>query len=387
MPVSFENLNCFGCGACESICPQNAIVLKEDKESFLYPCVDYNLCNNCNLCVKVCPLHFDSYQKTDVLSYVGMSKDFNVNFSSSSGGAFSSLCKIYCEQGYKIYGVQFDDNHKVIFGSSDTYEECKPFFKSKYIQCYYNDIYEKISDDLKSNNKVVFSGVSCQCAALISYLNLKRINRDNLLIINVLCHGVPSQRIFDSYIHEIENLEDATVEKYTFKNKRPINDKINTRTACIEFNNGKRSIVTSKNDPYLRGYYNRLFYRPSCLHCKYARRERLSDFTIADAWNINEIKPKYRPVSGVSLILFNTDKAKIVFNQLTELMDLEQVSSEWVFDSQSVFYKPTESHRKRKKFFVLWPKYGFRKAVFLCTRPSLKQCIIILQNKLKLKKN
>lgn len=375
MAIKECNKECCGCGACVDICPKGAISLQEDAETFRYPVIDKEKCINCGLCEKTCPLNFSSFLGYDsVKSFVGTYKSKDVIYDSSSGGAFTAIYQTYIKAGYVIYGAQYEDHLKVVHGRAETEEECERFRKSKYIQSDTVGCFKKIEDDLKAGNKVLFSGVSCQCAALTSYLERKKVSRENLIIVNILCHGVPSQAIFDKYIEEEEEEEEAAlVYQFRFKNKEADRNKVNSRTAWVEFSNGHKYIRTIENDPFLRGYYKRLFYRPSCAVCHFTCKERISDYTIADAWGIERVKPEYRPMEGVSLLLFNTEKAMDACDAIESVMDLEEVSSDWALTSQRLFRAPTDMHKNRDKFFELWKKKSFKEAVFICTKPPLKQ--------------
>ena len=376
MAIKEWNKECCGCGACADICPKSAISLQADDETFKYPVIDKEKCINCGLCEKTCPLTFSGFLSSDsIKSYVGTSKSRDVIFKSSSGGAFTAIYQAYIKRGYVVYGAQYVEHLRVVHGRAETESECEKFRKSKYIQSDTVGCFIKVENDLKSGKGVLFSGVSCQCAALISYLNTKNVSRENLITVNILCHGVPSQAIFDKYIEEEEKKEESLVYIFSFKNKEAEKKIINSRTAWVEFGNGHKYIKTIENDPFLRGYYKRLFYRPSCARCHFTCKERVSDFTIADAWGIEKIKPEYHPIEGVSLILFNTQKAKDAFESINIEMDLEEVTSEWALTSQKLFKAPTNIHKKREQFFDLWKKMSFKKAVFVCTKPPIKQRI------------
>ena len=348
----------------------------EDAETFIYPKINKILCINCNLCEKVCPLNFkDFISYSDVRAYVGTYRSKEVIYESSSGGAFTAIYETLIDKGYIVYGVRYDENLKVIHDSARTLEECKSFRKSKYVQSNTNGCFEKIASDLKSGSKVLFSGVSCQCAALDSYLKTKRINSDNLITVNLLCHGVPSQRMFDEYkkAEEEEEEEEASMFfQFRFKNKMAQESLVNSRTAYAEFKNGHHYIRTIADDAFLRGYYKRLFYRPACAVCPFTRKERITDFTIADAWGIEKIYKEYNTLEGVSLLLLNTKKAFDNFDKIQEKMELREVSAEWALNSQGLFSKPTTMHPNRDKFFNLWRKVGFKKAVFISTKPTLR---------------
>lgn len=379
MAIVEKNKECCGCGACSDICPKKAITMKEDDETFLYPKIDNEKCINCNLCEKVCPLNFNDFQSPgNVKSFIGTYDDKKVIFDSSSGGAFTAICQIYIQKGYIIYGAQYDKHLRVVHDSANTFDGCQRFRKSKYVQSNTEGCFFRIADELKKGEKVLFSGVSCQVAALCSYLKAKNISSLNLITVNVLCHGVPSQKIFDEYIKEEEKREGSSICVYKFKNKEPNKGKINSRTSYIEFENGHNYIKTIKNDPFLRGYYRRLFYRPSCMKCHFTCKERISDYTIADAWNIEEIYPDLNPIEGISLLTLNTKQAINDLPELKKYMLLNEISSDWALNSQALFREPTSSHKNRDKFFERWKKKSFRKAVFLSTKPTVKHYIGLL---------
>lgn len=379
MPIIENNKACCGCRACEEICPKDAISMIEDTETFIYPTINKSLCINCNLCEKVCPLNFkDFISYSDVRAYVGTYRSKEVIYESSSGGAFTAIYETLIDKGYIVYGVRYDENLKVIHDSARTFEECKSFRKSKYVQSNTNGCFEKIASDLKSGSKVLFSGVSCQCAALDSYLKTKRIDSDNLITVNLLCHGVPSQRMFDEYKKEEEEEEASMFFQFRFKNKMAQESLVNSRTAYAEFKNGHHYIRTIADDAFLRGYYKRLFYRPACAVCPFTRKERITDFTIADAWGIEKIYKEYNTLEGVSLLLLNTKKAFDNFDKIQEKMELREVSAEWALNSQGLFSKPTTMHPNRDKFFNLRRKVGFKKAVFKVVPITLKHRIASL---------
>ena len=384
MSVKLNNVECCGCGACENICPKHAITMAEDKETFRYPSINKDLCVECGLCEKTCPLNYDDYIKPDgVKALVGINKSADVNFKSSSGGAFSSIYESYLQDGYIIYGVKFDENLQPVHDAAGTAEECEKFRKSKYVQSLDNGCYKKAAADLKAGKKVLFSGTSCQCAALNAFMKALRINTENLVTVAIVCHGVPSQRMFEEYVKEEERKQNAKIISYSFKNKAPHDNGIDTRSSYIIFDNGQTSIRTTRNDPFLRGYYLRLFYRPSCGLCHFALQERVSDITIADAWGINKQYPELKPVEGVSLILFNTAKGKEKLAEISEKMNLYEVSTDWALNSQALFSRPTEMNPNRQRFFELWEKTDFKKAVYRCTRPTFKKTVLFALRPIK----
>lgn len=356
-------LDCSGCRVCGDVCPQNAIRFIEDNEGFNYPLIDSKKCINCGLCERVCPTNFSNWSDTKTIkAFVGEGSE-KVIYNSSSGGAFWVLANKLLKEGYSVCGAEFTDSLQVVHSIYDTEEDCEKFRKSKYIQSDTTNCYKTIGNLLKNGKKVLFSGVGCQCAALYQYLNLRGISCEGLITVSVLCHGTGSQTVFNKYISEIEKKYHDKVTSYTFRNKQEIKKKINSRTACIDFASGNKLLVNKNNDAYLKGYYNRLFYRPSCSACKFARPERTSDITLADAWKIEQLYPDYNPLKGVSLILLNTDKGLECKRYFDECMSTKEISTEWALNSQAIMKRPTKLDENRQVFFDNWRKIGVCKAV------------------------
>lgn len=363
--------DCCGCRACEEICPKDAIELKEDSPAgHYYPEIDNNKCIKCHLCEKVCPLNkTELYATNNAKSYIGIGSDNDI-FKSASGGAFANIAFVCIQNGYYVYGVKFDNNLKVVHEKACTIEEIQAFRKSKYIQSNTNNCFKLIENDLKSNNKVLFSGVPCQCAALNNYLKIKNIDKTNLITISLLCHGVPSQYLFDVYLEELQNSKGKKVKNILFRNKIPYRGVVNSRTAKLVYDDDTYDIVGINNDAFLRMYYKRLGYRPSCADCHFACKERTSDITLADAWKIESIKPELNPLRGVSLIITCTDKANRILDLLNKEILIEEIPSDWALNSQGLFSHPTKIHVKNKQFLDMLQEKGFKESVMSATKTS-----------------
>ena len=364
--------DCTGCAVCVNICPKKCIHMEADnKLGHIYPVVNKEACVDCHLCEKVCPVENAGFIPVDrVKAYVGEGSKEEV-FRSASGGALAILSRFLIGKGFVVYGVRYDHDLRVIHDRADTMKAAQAFRKSKYVQSNTNHCYSRIGEDLSKGGKVFFTGVSCQCAALINYLRLRHIPIDNLLTASLLCSGVPSQKLFDLYRDEQEKMLGKKVLGFMFKNKRPFKGKVNSRTAYIEYNDGSSKVVGIKEDPFLSLYYHRLGYRPSCGSCRFATRQRVSDFTFADAWNYDKVDPSCDPLSGVSLILVNTDKASLYFEEVSEMLNAKSISSEWALNSQLLFRHPTTLHPRDSEFYALLNELGFSGAVFKLTKLSL----------------
>lgn len=363
-PIYSIKTECSGCRACVEICPRKCIKMIKDEEGFVYPLIDENSCVNCHRCENVCPQKKCIYNEIKD-AVVGVHTKEEV-FKSASGGAFWALCQILMPQGYVVAGVQWDNNFKVVHNIAYTQDEAQAFRKSKYVMSDTNGIYSKVKKILKDGHKVMFTGSPCEVAACKQYIG----DNENLLLVDLICHGAPNQDVFNKEIEYIENKFNGRLQSFEFKQKAPVNGIVNSRSARYIVD-GKEHIVCIQDDPFLKGYYSRLFYRPSCGTCHFARPQRVGDITIADAWGVNKIYPQYNDLSGTSLILFNTLKGVSVKESLSKIMNLHLVSKEWAVSSNMQLCKPTSMHKKRDVFFDNLKTVGLENSVELALKVPL----------------
>ncbi|MBQ4107954.1 MAG: Coenzyme F420 hydrogenase/dehydrogenase, beta subunit C-terminal domain [Clostridia bacterium] len=368
--------DCMGCGACANVCPQKCISMETDDEGFLYPKIDESLCVKCHLCERVCPLDFNKFPQEIPDVYAGVHTNEDIVEKSSSGGAFTAIYNALLKEKFVVWGVKYDDNLHVVHGSARNVQECEAFRKSKYVLSDTNFCYQKIERMLDEAENVLFVGTPCQCAALHKYLDAKKIKKDGLIVVDLICHGAPNQELFDEYLREKEAKFNKKILSYSFKNKLPVKGTVNSRTAQIIFEDKSEALVGIEDDAFLKGYYSRLFYRPSCAKCKFARKERVSDLTLGDAWQIEDIINDWNSLSGVSLILVNTEKGQHLVDLMNREMSLKPVDLAWAMRTNSRLARPTEMHKKRAIFFKLRHKYGFEKAVYTSTKRSFARKIL-----------
>lgn len=294
---------------------------------------------------------------------IGKYRSEDVIYASSSGGAFTVLYEYAIANNYLVYGVKFDKDFKVKHSRATTIEECEEFRKSKYVLSDMKSIYHQMESDLGNGKSVLFTGTPCQCAAISNFLQLKHIETDKLLLVDLICHGAPNQRIFDEYRRENQSEVNDEWSRFGFRSKCSQNGKVNSRTAELYYKSGKFLHRTIENDPFLKGYYGRLFYRKSCAECLFANPKRISDITIGDAWGIESSKPEWNSSKGVSLVLLNTQKGLALLPEFQNKMECIDSDLEWAVKNNSQLGSPTEMHRNRDVFFKYFPELGFKKAV------------------------
>ena len=191
--------NCTGCRACEKICPKDAIQMVQDSEGFIYPEIDELKCIKCGLCQKVCPnVNSVKNELIEQKVYYGVHKDEEILRKSSSGGAFTAIVEAFCDKDYIIFGCTMNEKFEVYHDYVDNKKDIIKFRKSKYLQSNVKDSYIKVKEFLKNGKKVIFTGTPCQISGLKNFLG--NIKQEKLLCVDLICHGVTSQKVFNSYI-------------------------------------------------------------------------------------------------------------------------------------------------------------------------------------------
>lgn len=367
--ISIEDkTNCCGCRACAEACPEKCIKMVNDNEGFAYPEVNADACVECGKCVKVCPVlnHFELNDKIEQAVYGATHFDKNIIETSSSGGAFSAITDAFCQQDFAVFGVAFDSNLKVVHDYALTLKDTEKFKKSKYVESDTNGCFSKAEDFLKKGKNVLFTGTPCQIAALRLFL---KKDYDKLLCVDLICHGVPSQSTFDKHIAEKEKEYNKKIIDVKFRNKVNPAGKSDYRNIKIFFESGKPVFEDISKNHYLKGFHNRLFYRPSCSKCAYANPDRPGDITIADCWGIQKLYPELNPKTGISMIVFNSEKGRKYLENIQKAMKCIPLSLEFAKKSNAQFSVPATNNPKRAKFFKLVREKNFSQAVYKCLPP------------------
>lgn len=346
-----DKSKCCGCNACGDICAHNAITFKTDIEGFWYPEVDKDKCIDCGLCEKVCPeLHISELKTNDFdkpsKTIAAIHKKMNVRWDSTSGGAFSALADTMYEQGGYVSGAIYNEDFSVRNYISNNPEDLVKLRSSKYLQSKAEGLYKEIRELLRKGEKVLVCGTPCQMAALRSFL---RKDYENLIIVDFICRGVNSPKVYRKYLDALERKHGGKVVYVKAKNKE-----LGWRnlTRKVIFDNGKVYYGIHMEDDFRRGYHTNVFCRPSCYSCQYKGFPRMADITIADYWGIEKIDKNLDNNIGTSMILLNSKKGEAYFEQAKDRLEWRETSFESILPGNIALRKSIEPAKiDRKRFF------------------------------------
>lgn len=314
--------NCCGCSACENICPKHAIDFKFDELGYAYPNVNDLLCIKCNLCKKICQFSKSCIQdaNNEVVCYAAKNKDLNIVKQSRSAGVFTAISDYVLDNKGVVYGAKLDEDFFVRHHRATNNKERDNFRKSKYVQSIVNGVFNKVLEDLNNNLLVMFSGTGCQCDGLVSYIKEKKGNLNKLILVDIVCHGVPSPIMFREYINWIENSKNIKIVDFQFRDK-------NKYKWC----DGIEKITFDNNNvvyqDYFTGFIFDNFVRPSCYNCKYTTPYRNSDITLADFWGVENTFPEFMDLkNGCSLVLIHSKKGVNIFDNIKDKIFYKETS-------------------------------------------------------------
>lgn len=229
--------------------------------------------------------------------YSFLHNDKEVRDSSSSGGAFTLISDLVLEEGGAVYGCALDSELKARHIRAVNRQARDRMRTSKYIQSDMLEVFPEIRKDLLDGKKVLFSGTPCQVYAVRQYLKSPKMDDKNLILLEVICHGVGSERFFRDYICHLESRYKGKAVYANFRAKRHKGQKQDME---IRFDNGRTYNASStKYDWYYSTYHSNLILRPSCYECPFAKGERYADLSLADHWG-------HRDPEAHSLIVCNS---------------------------------------------------------------------------------
>lgn len=333
--INLEKELCTACSACVSICPKKCIHMIRDNDGFNYPQIDSLNCIDCHMCEKVCPIinkvHLNNLEK----AYSIKNKNENIRLSSTSGGVFSLLAeKIIEKKGY-VVGASYDDEFYVKHIIIDNMFDISKLRVAKYSQSDLGDTFIKVKRLLDKGHFILFSGTPCQCEGLKSFLQK---DYNNLITVDLICHGVPSPKVWKSYVQYRANKENNNVLPIDI-NMRSKNSGWSYYNYSTEFDygDGKKTYIHNKNDLFMNLFTKNICLRSSCSNCIAKGVKRCSDFTLGDFWGIWNQHFEFDDNKGISAVLVHSEKGQQLLSKITSDIELIEVDLEDVYkENQSL---------------------------------------------------
>lgn len=369
-----NKVECCGCYACFQSCPVGAIKMIPDEEGFLYPKVDTQRCINCGKCEKVCPEFIPESVLPVIKTYAAYRKNFEKRLKSSSGGIFTVLAEFVLRKNGVVFGAAFDKDWRLKHCAVHSIDELPNLQGSKYLQSAIGTAFQDVEKYLESGKIVLFSGTPCQIQGLNKYLGK---DNPNLITVDLICHGVPSPEIWESYLREIS--KGRKLQKLQFRDKsRGIKD----APLIFKFNNGDILIEKYSENLYIKGFIRNLYLRPSCYKCRFKGADRCSDFTLGDFWGIENIKPGFSDQYGISAVMIHSEKAQKIFMSIKSEIVTVHSTVEQVAAENPCLYFSADLNPNRQKFFEIQRQIGIIKSVKKLLRPTKKEYVLEKTNQL-----
>lgn len=303
--INIDSLEkCCGCAACVNACPKQCITMLPDRKGFFYPQVDINLCIHCDLCEKVCPFINNTEYSYPILVEAACSKSSEEVKRSSSGAICHELSRYFINNESVVYGAAWTNDLAIKHIRATNNIDLERIRCSKYLQSQIDDTFQLVKADLNNRKKVLFIGSPCQVAGLKLYL---RKDYENLTTVDFVCHGVPSQTIFNRIIADIEKHNDSIVQGVNFRSKKE-----SWREYGIEYHlqSSKILYIRHSKSLFFRGFMSNLYLRDCCHKCPFTKNRNCSDITVADLWGVEFIRPDIDSNTGMNLVMVRSPRGR-----------------------------------------------------------------------------
>lgn len=350
-----EKADCCGCNACAEVCPKNCIEMIPDRKGFLYPQVNQAACIECGACEKACPFEKGNISlNVPFTAYAAWNKDREQYLASSSGGAAHVFSSHIIKQGGVVYGCSSEGIH-IRHIRVEALSGLHKLQGSKYVQSDVRGLFNQVKNDLKAGKPVLFIGTPCQVAGLKNYI--KRIP-EHLYLVDLICHGVPSQQMLHEHITHM--LGNCTAEHLSFR--KGVIFHIEITSPC-----GTTYSSEPHKDMYYRAFLDGISYRKSSYHCPFARKERISDITIGDFWGIKDTASLPLEISdGISVLLPSSEKGKALIEAAKPNLSIYERSINEAVAGNSQLRSPVKYSLRVRIFNSLYPLISLEKAAYIC---------------------
>ena len=377
---------CTGCGVCASVCPVSCISMTETGEGFFYPSVDGDKCVSCGLCETKCHLnHGERWEEGKAYAVISHHREELQR--SSSGGVFSVLARKILHDGGVVVGCALADGtyarHVIIRDSDELYR----LQGSKYVESDLLPVLGELSAEAKSGRTILFSGTGCQIGAVRSWLG----QSDNIIYVEILCHGVPSRSLFQKHNRWIEQIHHDRLTDTRFRCKEGASWNMSYRFAYT-FDSGKTVVVLAYQDAYYMNFIKGTLMRRSCYRCAYAGKTRVGDITVGDYWGVEEHHPELDAQGGVSAVLINSPKGESLFHDCLTELTVIPTNIEYIQERVHALEAPLSMPAKREMIYTQINEIGYEawqkryRRSKLCLTEGLKYAFkTVVPNKLRVK--
>lgn len=287
--------------------------------------------------------------------YYGHSKDEAVNRSCSSGGAAYCISKYAIENDMIVFGVKYSDDFKrAIYTKVDNIDNLDQLKGSKYIFPDYHGVVNSILLSVSENKKVVVFGLPCFINSLAKQIE----NRDNVLLIDLICHGPTFCSVQEEFINYLEKRYKSRVTFFTsrFKKKNKTDAYVLAR-----FQNGK---TYCKKLYYT--YFGKAFEILSgegCFSCLSKGDNRDSDITLGDYWGCDESFDGFSKY-GNSILVAHTQKGIDLIKSLDNMFVFNTDDS-LLKKHNPMYYKSAVKQSRYDKFKT---DFNSRGIVYACKK-------------------
>ena len=169
-----------------------------------------------------------------------------------------------------------------------------------------------------------------------------------MLFRSLVCHGVPSPKVYREKLSEVEKKIGEKVVNVKFRDKTSGWKGFN----LIFAGEKKRVKEVKQESSYMQAFLKNISVRPSCSVCRYNNEHSSADLTIADYWGVETKFPELSDNKGVTVVLVNTVKGDRLFDQVKK--NAAVWKSDFTHAAQHNFAMKNIGalHPARKEFFA-----------------------------------
>lgn len=363
-----EVQDCVLCGSCINSCPVDAISFRKKSLDFNYPEIDLTKCIGCGKCEKVCPVLGKEMfpQEKFPIAYAARNKNSEMRISSTSGGIFIAAADNVIAQGGYVCGAIFDESFQVKHICTNDIAKVRQMMGSKYAQSDMCNTFDQIKELLEQDKQILFTGCPCQIAALTTFLGKKY---SKLILMELICHGIPSNQMLQSYIELQEKKNGGKLIQFQFRNK---NKGWHRSEVVAKFDNGRIYSSPITVDAYMRGFLGNTYLKESCYHCQFRKFQSGADLMLGDFWGAEVEMSELDDNTGISAVLVCSEKAKEFLFDLD--VECYNVEVEKVIRYNKNILESAVPNKNRVEFYQYASEKGYSSAInkFLWEKPIEK---------------